>query len=62
MLDRFGIVGLLGVVLLIGGIGAATWQNPVIGGALALVVAGLGLIVYGLISNLLQAFGMGEMM
>lgn len=62
MLRNLGIVGVLGFVLLLGGVALATWVNILIGGALAMVIAGLGLIVYGLVSNLLQAMGMGQMM
>ncbi len=62
MLRNLGVVGILGLVLLIGGVALTTWVNLILGGALAMVIAGLGLVVYGLISNLLQAMGMGQMM
>ena len=62
MLRNLGIVGILGLVLLIGGVALATWENLVLGGALAMVIAGLGLVVYGLVTNLLRAMGMGQMM
>ena len=62
MLRNFGIVGILGVVLLVGGVALATWYDLLVGGALAMVIAGLGLVVYGLVTNLMRAMGMGNMM
>jgi hypothetical protein len=59
MFDKLGVAGLLGVLLLFGGIGLIAWQNLVVGGGVALVVAGLGLVVYGMITNLLTSMGMG---
>ena len=42
----------------------AAAEKPVVyaGGGIALVIAGLGLVVYGLVSGLLSAMGMGGMM
>jgi hypothetical protein len=62
MLRNLGIAGILGLVLLIAGVGLAAWVNLLLGGALALVIAGLGLIVYGMVTNLLRSMGMGQMM
>ena len=62
MLDNLGIAGILGVVLLIAGVGLAAWYSIVVGGALALIIAGLGLIVYGMVTNLMKAMGLGQMM
>jgi hypothetical protein len=59
MFDKLGVAGLLGVLLLFGGIGLIAWQNLIVGGGVALVVAGLGLVVYGMITNLLTSMGMG---
>jgi hypothetical protein len=61
MLSKLGIPGVLGVLFLIGGVALVTWESLVIGGGLALVIAGLGLIIYGMISTLLSAMGMGGM-
>jgi len=61
MLNKLGIPGVLGVLLMIGGVGIVTWQNPLIGGGLALVIAGLGMIIYGMITTLLSSLGMGGM-
>jgi len=61
MLRALGLVGGLGLVLVIGGVALAAWYDLVVGGALALVVAGLGLVVYGLARGLARAFGMGDL-
>ena len=62
MLRNLGLPGILGVVLLIGGVALATWYDILVGSALAMVIAGLGLVVYGLVTNLMRAMGMGNMM
>lgn len=61
MLNKLGIPGVLGILFLIGGVALVTWESLVIGGGLALVIAGLGLIIYGMISTLLSSLGMGGM-
>ncbi|WP_226011533.1 DUF7470 family protein [Halomicrobium salinisoli] len=59
MLDKLGIAGVLGVLVMLGGIVLVAWQNLILAAGLAFVVAGLGLIVYGMVTNLLSAFGLG---
>lgn len=61
MFDKLGVVGVAGVVVLLAGIGLVAWQNLLLAAGLALVVGGLGLIVYGLVTSLLASFGMGQM-
>ncbi len=61
MLDKLGLAGLVGVVCMLGGIAVVAWQNLILAGGLALVIAGLGLVVFGLVKNLLSSFGMGGM-
>ena len=61
MFDKLGIAGVVGVVLMLGGIAVVAWQNLILAGGLALVIAGLGLVVLGLVKNLLASFGMGGM-
>lgn len=61
MLTRLGIPGVLGVLLLFGGVALVAWENLVIGGGIALVIAGLGLVVYGMITTLLSSMGVGGM-
>ena len=59
MLDRIGYAGLAGIVLLLGGIGLIGYANPIIAAGTVLVLLGVTLILKGLVSNLLAAFGMG---
>jgi hypothetical protein len=61
VLDKLGIAGLVGVLIILGGIGLLAWINPLIAAGIGLVVAGLGLIVYGLVTNVLASFGLGGM-
>jgi hypothetical protein len=61
MIGKLGITGLLGVLFLFAGIALVAWENLVVAGGLALVIAGLGLVVYGMISRLASAMGMGGM-
>lgn len=59
MFDKLGIAGVFGVLCLLAGIVLIAMQNLVIAGGLALVVAGLGFVVFGLVKNLLSSMGMG---
>ena len=62
MLDKLGVSGLLGFLLLIGGIGLLAYIDLIIAAGVAFVVAGLGLVVYGLVTSFLGSMGMGQMM
>jgi len=59
MLDKLGMAGILGVLIMLGGIAIVAWQNLFLAAGSAFVVAGIGLIVYGMVTNLLSAFGLG---
>lgn len=59
MFQRLGLAGVLGVVVLFAGIAVIAWQNLAIAGGVALVIAGIGFVVYGLVTNLLSALGIG---
>jgi hypothetical protein len=61
MLDKLGVAGVAGIVVLFAGIGLVAWQNLILAAGLALVVSGLGLVVYGLVTSLLASFGLGGM-
>lgn len=61
MLNKLGVAGLLGLLLVVGGIGLLASVDLLIAAGIAFVVAGLGLVVYGLVSNLLGSLGMGQM-
>ena len=62
MLDKLGVAGLLGFLLLLGGIGLLATIDLLIAAGVAFVVAGLGLVIYGLVSSFLGSLGMGQMM
>jgi len=59
MLDKLGLPGIVGVVVMLGGIGLVAWVNVLLAAGLAFVIAGMGLIVFGMIQNLMTAFGLG---
>jgi hypothetical protein len=61
MFDKLGIPGILGLLFMLGGIAIVALENIILAGGLALVIAGVGLVVFGLIKNLLSSFGMGGM-
>lgn len=59
MFDKLGFAGVIGLLLMLGGVAAVASQSLIIAGGIALVVAGLGLVVFGLVKNLLASLGMG---
>lgn len=59
MLDKLGIAGIIGLLFMLGGIAVVAWENLLIAGGIALVLAGMGLVVYGLVTGLLSSLGMG---
>ena len=61
MTEKLGAAGVAGIVVLFAGIGLVAWQNLILAAGLALVVSGLGLVVYGLVTSLLSSFGLGGM-
>ncbi|ELY35904.1 DUF7470 family protein [Natronorubrum tibetense] len=58
MLRNLGPLGIVGIVILLAGIGLIAYQNLLIAAGMAMVLAGLGLVVKALISGMLQSFGM----
>ncbi|MEF8777119.1 MAG: hypothetical protein V5A43_11545 [Haloarculaceae archaeon] len=61
MFEQLGIAGVIGVLVLLAGIGVIATENLIVAGGVALVIAGLGFLVYGIITQLAQAMGMGGM-
>lgn len=59
MFDKLGAVGLLGVVLMLGGVAVVALESLLVAAGIAFVVAGLGLVVFGLVKNLVSSLGMG---
>ena len=62
MFDKLGAKGIVGVLVLLGGIAVIALQNLLIAAGMALMVVGLGLVVWGVVSSMLSNFGMGGMM
>lgn len=61
MLGRLGISGVVGVLVILGGLSLIAYANPIIAGGLVLVLVGIGLIIRGVVSSVMDAMGMGGM-
>lgn len=61
MFDKLGIAGVLGVLIMLGGIALLAWYSLYVAAGVAFVVAGVGLITYGMVTSLLSSLGMGGM-
>ena len=59
MLDKLGLIGVAGVLVLLGGLGLLAVVDPLVAAGVTLVVAGLGLVAAGLVKSMLGAFGLG---
>jgi hypothetical protein len=59
MFGKLGPLGLFGLVCLLAGIAVIAWQNLFIAAGIALVLAGLGFVVYGIVAQLKASLGMG---
>lgn len=62
MLGKLGLKGIVGVLALLGGVALIATADLRIAAGIALVLFGLGLAVWGLVSGLLESMGMGAMM
>ncbi|MFO8113813.1 MAG: hypothetical protein R6U01_00415 [Halorubrum sp.] len=58
MRDALGRTGILGLLLVLLAIGVLTAYDPVVGGGIALLLAGLGLIAKGVADTAMRAFGL----
>jgi hypothetical protein len=61
MFTKLGISGVIGVLVVLGGLALIAFANPIVAGGLVLVLIGVGLIIRGLISSVMNAMGMGGM-
>lgn len=61
MLQRLGVAGIVGFLVLLGGISLLAYENLVVAAGVALVIAGIGLVVYGLVTTLMGQLGMAGM-
>lgn len=62
MFDKLGAKGLVGLFALVAGIAVIALESLLIAAGIALVVAGVVLVAWGLVSGLMESFGMGAMM
>ena len=58
MRDMLGPEGIVGVLVVLVGIGILTIRDPVVAGALMVVLAGLALIAKGLVDTAMRSFGL----
>lgn len=58
MLQRLGVTGIIGVVLVLIGIGTVAIENIIIASGMAFVLAGVGLVATGVIRSAMASFGM----
>jgi membrane-bound ClpP family serine protease len=58
MFDKLGIGGVVGLLLLLAGILLVAWENLRIAAGIALLLAGLGLVVRALVTGVMRQFGM----
>lgn len=61
MLEKLGIVGLVGGLVAVSGLGVIAYESPEIAVGLLLVLLGLGLGVFAVVRNTLSSLGMGAM-
>lgn len=61
MFNRLGLAGVVGILCCLGGLAVIAYVAPVVAGGFALVLIGLALVVRGLLSGVLSAFGMDGM-
>jgi uncharacterized membrane protein HdeD (DUF308 family) len=58
MRDTLGLTGLVGVALVLLAVGLLTAHDPVVGGAIAVLLAGLGLVAKGVADSAMRTFGL----
>ncbi|MFB6071956.1 MAG: hypothetical protein ABEJ88_03215 [Halobacterium sp.] len=58
MLDKLGITGLLGVLLVVAGVGVVAWKAPVVAVGLTAIILGVALVARGAIRSVMGIFGM----
>src|SRR6056297_1116365 len=58
MLDKLGLSGVFGLLLVVVGIAVVAWQAPVVAAGLTAVIVGLALVARGAIQSVMGMFGM----
>lgn len=59
MLDKLGIAGVIGLVVLLAGLGLIASQNVYVAAGVALVLSGVALVVRSFLTAALGMLGMG---
>jgi len=58
MLDKLGLSGVFGLLLVVVGIAVVAWQAPVVAAGLTAVIVGLALVARGAVQSVMGMFGM----
>jgi hypothetical protein len=58
VLQKLGVTGVLGVIMVLVGVGTVALENLIIAAGIAFVLAGVGLVAAGVIRSTLASFGM----
>ena len=58
MRNKLGLEGIVGLVLVVAAVGIITYRDPVIAGAMMVLLAGLALIAKGLADTVMRSFGL----
>ncbi|WP_336035503.1 DUF7470 family protein [Halobacterium yunchengense] len=58
MLDKLGLSGALGALLVVAGVAVVAWRAPVVAAGIVLVLLGLGLVVRRGVKSVMGMFGM----
>ena len=58
MRDKLGLEGIAGLLLVVVAVGIITYRDPVIAGAMMVLLAGLALIAKGLVDTAMRSFGL----
>jgi hypothetical protein len=58
MLQRIGLVGVFGLLVVAAGLGLVAWESPVVAAGIATMVLGLGIVVQSVVSRALAQFGL----
>ena len=58
MRDKLGLEGIAGLLLVVVAVGIITYRDPVIAGAIMVLLAGLALIAKGLADTVMRSFGL----
>lgn len=61
MIKQLGILGVLGLLLMLGGFVVVAVEQPLVAGGLALILAGLAIVVRTLVQNVLEMMGVGQL-